>query len=798
MKLKRLSIALASAFCASALIGCEIGKGKDANVTISNMKINGIPTAYMETDTIEWNKLTVTATLSDKSQVTFANSEIEFDVESPTSEACKLVVYTSELHSQTSPLTEGEYTITAALKEKLSDKYPLGTIVVGKVVASKYKLRTYDKPNFVSVYETNTAETGKGAGNEGKFRKNDELYTVGTLNTFRFAPKAVFQSLENPAKFITSDNYEKNVSLKQVVGETKTEVLPGASTYQVVKGGIKFADDAKGKTYELSVSPTEFAKKNDGTDAVVTFKFKVEKGLNVYSAKELGALNLTHYTTEDFYDRETSFEEHYGYKDGAEHSNSSSKVFYNRTTGQYEYPRYTEIWTEFLRSSGTFTADELVAYQDIPAVFLHNNIDLTVDDIPSSYFIYEGESAYGRVGSLRDDAMIYVPIVHDYDVTVNGNYFTFNTDTIPLCNSTTSISGVDLFIFPEEYSGQVPPGHATVFKFCGLDAESDDAWYQSQEDTAHGHKGIIKNMNTLGNTSEVTVAQNEKIMEVTGLIFGKNSACGGVYENVNVRQYQIGLFPDCNVGQPYNDHPQTDRTFIRHSKVFDCSNSGICNYHNGGTLVEHSEFNRFGGAPILNAGSIDPERQGITSCGEDVELHNEVTLQEVYYTAVGLDGEMVGMLKGWQDFFAKIGNIFVKDNKIDLVALNMDGHDYIMSPNHSYYGNVYLNKGSDHELRGALTLNTDMAQMAVLPEWQLYEGVKQVAGAYAPVFKSELGEIFFTDNGQMGYGWELFALDSSYNIVPWQQQVQGEFLSVLLPAGNTTMNAIIRIGKVSA
>ena len=86
------------------------------------MKINGIATAYMTEDTIEWDKLTVTATYSDKTTKTF--TAIEFDVEAA-KEDTELVVYTSGLHAQSS-LEEGEYTIEAALSSELTKKYSLG------------------------------------------------------------------------------------------------------------------------------------------------------------------------------------------------------------------------------------------------------------------------------------------------------------------------------------------------------------------------------------------------------------------------------------------------------------------------------------------------------------------------------------------------------------------------------------------------------------------------------------------------------------------------------------------------
>ena len=769
MNFKKNSIALASLLCLTALTGCGKNKGQ---ATLDSMKITGIVTAYMEDETIDWSSLTVTANYSDKSTTTFANSEIEFDVETP-AEGTKLVVYTSGLHAQTAPYTEGEYDVKAALKADLSKKYDLGSISVGTITPAKYKLRTFEVPEFVNKYQ----ETVKNAGaaSEGEFRKAEELFTVGTLNTFKFAPVASFSKNGVVGKFYVSDNYAKTVSLKVVNGNEKTEA--SADSYEVVKGGINFKEAAAGHTYELTMSPAGF--QINGVTPEVKFTFKVERGLNVYSAKELGALNLTHYTENDFEVEGTTFEEHVG---ALGRGNSASKVFFKEDTSEYYRPNYKQLWKSFLGTSGTFTDAELTAYEDVPAIFFQDDIVLKTTDIPAEFFITAKEAqtagAPSRAGSLRDDSSMYVPIVHDQDVVINGNYFRFDATNIPLCNSTTA-APVDLYIFGENYEGQVPPGHATVFKFCGIDPINSEAYYKSQVDTANGHKGVVKNVNAVGNTSLVNVDQNDKIMEVTGLIFAKNTQCGASYYNNLIKQFQIGLFPDCNVGQPYGKE-QVNRTFIEECKVFDCSNCGICNYHNGGALVTHSEFDRFGGAPLLNAGCKDAWNYGIITTGEDVKLRNEITGGEVYYTAVGAASQFTP-IKGWDQLFTLMGNKFVKDNKMNLIALNMDGEDYVASPNKEYYADVYLNKGLDNEVHGGI-LSTDM-------NWAVYSST----GKQAPTFCTEkANEIFyFNGNGFVNPILET-AFDPSTNTYT-MTRLEGRILNILLPVGNTTLNAVFQL-----
>lgn len=769
MNFKKLTLAIVSTLSmTAALIGCNQGGSKE-EATIQSMKLDGFSTSYNTESTIDWSKLAIVATYSNKKTTKFSSADIEF--EAKTKESTKVVVYTSGLHEQ-NPLVEGEYPLSAAHVSKLDAKFDLGKVTVVDASVGKYDLVSFSLPTSSLVYQNNIANAGQDA--ESSFKQGEEIFTVGTLNTFKFSPIAVFRN-KSTGNF-ESIEYKKVYDLKVSNGEV--EVDAPESYYKVVDDGIKFEKAAAGKQFRLKVSPKDWAKTMTGTDAVVTFDFKVEEGLNVYTAKQLGALNLTHYEAKDFFGDKT-FAEHYGINGEETSTNGTSDVFWNAEKSAYERIDYVALWKEFL--ADTFSAEELVEYQDVPAIFLQNDIAITVEDIPEEYFITENAD---RVGALRDDTTIYFPIVEDNDVVINGNYFSVNTAEIPLCYSTTAISGVPLYIFAKDYEGQVPPGHASLFKFCGVDPVDEGAYFRNQVDTANGHKGVIKNINTIGNTSVVNLEQNDKIMEVTGLIFGKNVWCGAEYTNNIIKQYQIAVFPDNMIGQPYGGHEQVDSTFIRYCKVFDCSNTGICNYHNGGALVEHSEFNRFGGAPVLNAGCEDMEYEGICTFGEDVVFNNFITGQEVYFTAVGASGQFA-QLTAWNPLFQMLGNSFIQDGKMNLVALNMDGADYVFSSHREYFGEVSLNKyeGSEEYINCTVKSATNAA-------WLTYLGVYSQVGQYAPVFATEKGEIFFFN------GVDSFINPSTFQ--PWTEQLQGTYLSILLPVGQTTLNAVFRIGKVSA
>ena len=212
---------------------------------------------------------------------------------------------------------------------------------------------------------------------------------------------------------------------------------------------------------------------------------------------------------------------------------------------------------------------------------------------------------------------------------------------------------------------------------------------------------------------------------------------------------------------------------MTYTKIFDCSNSAICNYRNGGTYVAHCQFDRFGGAPILNAGGEDAYNSGITFFGEDIEYSNFITGGEVYFAAVGA-AEQFSKLQAFNAAFNAYGKSILKDGKMNLVELNMDGEDYVGSPNRYYYGDVYLNYGSDKEIK--CTVGDDANDA--------FEFYKEKNGENS-VFATETGVVFYYTND---------------NNIPFKNTdenpmfaITGDYVSILLTAGATTINATFRL-----
>jgi len=703
MKKKSLSVLAMSLVTASALLGgCKKKDGPKEGAKLESLSMSGLASGYMPGSSIPWDSLRVTADFDDNSSFTF--SKFEFDVEAAVSSETQLLVFTEGLHAK-EVLTEadnGEYKISGALPGSPETKLELGKIIVGEITADSYDLVSFANPSVVTAYNEAVATSAEeGQTSENGLKDAEQPFTVGTMNVFKFVPQVAFVSKTNPDDIQTGNHYRKTVVVKEIEGNTEKAAL--ASDYQVVDEGFKFADSADGKTFKVKVSPTAFPKTISQRDASVEFTFKVQKGLNIYSAKELGALNLTHYTRADFDQVGTSnIVEHIGNTQ----KNSADNVYATIEGGQvsYDYMSYVEVWTKFLKDKGTFTDEELVAYQDVPAVFLQSpEISITPADIPSEYFIKEGEipGEHGNelTGCLRDSARIYVPIVRDHSVEINGNYFSLRTDSIPLCKCNTydAPNGQAFKPYTSDYTGMLFAGHATLIEFCGLCQDNNNQYVTNQVDTANGKIGIIRNLNSTGNTAKPSGAASDidKKNNITGLMFTMTKYVGCLFENLNIKQYMIALSCEQMVGQGNiyagGSVEQHNYAFINKCKVYDCSNCGIFNYENGGIRVEKSELKRFGGSAIINAGNDTQAglRGSNTFVDTETVLENEIVGNEIYFSALTATTK-VNEIKALNQLFEYYAAPMVKDNKMNLLAMQMDGDDYIFAENGAYWGSMYI------------------------------------------------------------------------------------------------------------
>jgi len=867
---KLFSLAMIALAASLTVTGCE-KKGDKALVT--KMEMVGLSkTTYLVDETIDWNSLKVRATFSNKS--TKDLTKIEYDVSSVASAETEVVVYTEGLHAQTS-LTEGVYHIEAALASELNTKFSLGTINVGEATPDKYQLIEFNEPKMKSAFSANIAGAGteieperndKAAAkaNENKFIGSETTYVVGTMNPFRYNPEIAFLNKESMETVDGEDIYvEKEWSVK--VKEAGNYVTAPSNMYEITHDGVQFTEEAVGRVFSLTMSLKGFPEDLNGVNAISTFKdFTVQKGLNIYNAKQLGALNLTHYTTEELNSTKTFSDHTHGYWGG------TSAVFYNEAIGEHYSPDLPAVWEKFLKEEHVFTEAEIEAYKDVPAVFLQNKIDIKAEDIPADYFIKHGEfTDNAREGCLRDGLPVYFPIVENNDVEINGNFWMIDAKEIPLCKCNTE-KGFHPYVDEHE---SIFPGHAKLLEFCGLDQEN---YHENQVDVSNGNKGIVRNLQARGNTGVDLIAEDfEKMLSLTGLIFADNAYCGARYENLIVKEFQIGIFADRMIGHKEEVsegvYEQVDHTFIANTRVYDCANCGLYNYANGGVHVTKSVFNRFGGAPLLNVGEEEEIRGGNTKFDSSVIFNNEITGEELYFASLGVT-TYVTQIKGMGALFTQIGNNFLyeiedehgqKYEVMNLVSMFLNGSGYTAADSYDFYSNTVLNYGSANALN-AFAMSDPMtaqfeafdslgvgmynqikeanrpafyraaiAQSMSIPAENVPEAMVQQLimvrdtdptamaieaayvdylnntmhvdamtapynGVHAPICQTEYAdELFYINPGQPNPSDAgLYLLANP--VEKMTTALNGEYLSILFPVGDTCIGLIFRISKISA
>ena len=723
---KKISITLASlALVGGVLAGCNKGKGGEAK-TVSGVQLKGMFTAYAPDETIDWSKVSLVITYSDKTTTTISAADIEFDVETPVNANTKAVISTDGLHGAELP-TEKDYNMSVKLVGE-TQSYNAGAISVDSITPDKYDLQSFFAPSFIDVYNKTMENAGETEGTaeqlETYFKKGDEIFTVGNMNVFKFIPEVTFMkkggSITSGGLKMTN-SYKKTVTVEE---HTDGYIAASNSDYEVVREGIKFAESAVGKTFRITVKPEQFT-----VTKPAQFEFKVEKGLNIYSAKELGALNLNSLKAEDNVG-DVYYEVTYGFKAGVGVAeNGNDPIFPNAANSGYERKDTFKMWRDFLKNSGTYSESEMISYTDAPAYFFMNNLTVKPEDLPGEFFIKDGELAnIGNkvTGSLRDGIHLY-HVLPNIAKVINGNYFNVDTSNIPLCMSECKSSGLDII---ESTDATVNPGHAIAFYVPGQKHRDNDSYMTSSTYESGTKQVVFKNINTIGNTgndlghTKIEGDENfAKMAKLTGLVAFKSGMAPVQVNNCIIKQYMIGDMANFNLAT-YNGEPAAQ---LNDSRIYDCANAGAFNYECQNFSVKNSELKRFGGSAIFNACHATKAYYGAyTYVDSASKVENYVTGDEVYFTAVGASGQ-IAEIKAFNEIMA--GNKFIHNIKgaeyMNVVSLTME-EGYMGSKDHTYFGGTVLKNGTGSDTK------IDLMDPAN-PCGQIVNAVHNMIGAYVPV-----------------------------------------------------------------
>ncbi len=638
------------AFCMFGFVACG---PDDKEITVKSVAVNNLNEFYQVTGTIDFDKINVTVTYSDKSTTTLTKGE--FDITTETAkEDTQFIINTAGLYSQTAgELTVGEYKLTCVLigNETVFD---IKTVTVFSDMSLNYDVISYKEPEFVSVYNNNcNVVTNKtDTAYESSFYKSADYY-VGDDNEFKFKPILTVQKKnDTTANPIVIDRYDVDVKVEVKNGDA-FDVVNDNAYYTYEDFAFKFKETAIGKTFRISVSQNVFAADFAGDKiAPIVFTFTVADGWNAYSAIDLGRISLvSDYIKTNYYDENNQ-------PINNPYSNEvSSKIFWTGNGANTEKRAFYPIWENFLTSKGS------TDLRSINGLFMHGDITVTADDLPSEFFISEAEAAANNnqrlAGTLRDFALLYTHYMEN-DFLFNGNLFKLDCSSIKW-----GLTNIE----PDEYyyeAGQTQfyAGHSTVLCFFGRIDETNTT------------KATVLNVEAVGNSQEITSSDKDKnndVLEASGsLIFLKSCQNSTIVENCIAKSWLIAWFAN-------NVQTKTclDMDYI---KTYDCYNSGGYSWRGAKNEISNAEFKRFGGPALFNVtgyNSSGEQSAGWTLDKQTCTIESYISGNEAWFTLFGAN-KIITQFTALDPLLNAYGTTILKDGKMNMICLNID-QDYLTS-----------------------------------------------------------------------------------------------------------------------
>ena len=437
-----------------------------------------------------------------------------------------------------------------------------------------------------------------------EFFDREQTYKVGSLNEWKFEPEISLitfnpETLEtNP---ISVKEWEYNVRVYKFISGTYQDVTTDTEYIEKideVKCIIDFSNKAVGDTFKISVSPTGLTEKQMDKiqEYTVQFEFEVVKGYNAYTA-----LDLAYYE--------------------------------NRTTGDE-----SEAWIKFKQEKGISTIE------DVNSIILHNDINITKDDVPSHFFYQESElnpsdPDYARaLGSLKDNIAIYSFKKANSEFTLNGNYFTISASTL------TEVV---------RESGQITVEGEVISHASLFFAEGENS------------KIAFENINIVGNAPRV-----ENVIKSGGIIIVKSAVETKFYNNIISCSF-ITFFGELNKNE----------FLIESCKAYDAFNSFVYNWGSSNIIIKNSELIGAGGPVIIQDHAYSTNADGgyiPNTTIIDSVLESYVTGTEGWFTLVKASA-LIPQIKSLDAIFNAFGKSFLKSNKdqsltyLNFICVNKSG-----------------------------------------------------------------------------------------------------------------------------
>ena len=660
--MNKISYFIATIVLSVCLIGFSACGGSNKGKTIQGAEAVGLKAYYHVSETIDFASVKIKVTYDDKSTTELTKGEVDIDSTNAKADT-QFVLGTNGLSAQQGgSLTAGEYKITCQIVgDKTNTKYELMTVIVSTDMSLVYDLQLFEAPQFIDTFNENNQSS---ATNESNFYKTTDYY-VGDDNAFVLNPVLKLMSKKD-ASIATVTDFKANVKVEIKGADAFSEVTDD-TYFNYADFKFDFKESAIGHKFRITMTPAEFDADFAGNPIQpVVFTVVVADGYNVYDAVDLGRINIF---SDNVKNQITTNNDSWSRDD------VSWSVFYNAENNTRVSKKYSELWNTFLTSKGK------TDLQPVNGIFIHNDINVTPNDIPSEYFVGTAEASANGVskaaGSLRDRTEIYTHYLEN-DFTFNGNLFKVDFSAIPWCRNNTDY---DAFYFPDDSADtHATPGHATAFVMANKSDESNDT------------KAYFINVEAVGNTlnAAVTANEGEDLLAAGGLIMIKSITTTTVAENNIAKGWMIAWFAEMT--------DNINSLEMNYIKTYDCFNSGIYNYGSEKNTLANSEFKRFGG-PVILATSIATDsgekRDGVgfTIDKDTTTLESFVNGTEAWFTIVKAN-TIVAPFFALDQLFNAYGNTVLQTqegkNYMNMIAICLDS-DTVTSTDPTYatleYGN---------------------------------------------------------------------------------------------------------------
>ncbi len=380
-----LLILLALVMCLS-LVSC--GDKEITKLTIDE----GLAYTYDLNSTPDFSAVKATVTYNDDSTVAVTADDLTFGKIDTTTAGKKELT-----------ITYNDFTITVEVTVK-GASLPSGGDEGGDEDEGVTTLDVYaaELPANITLFNTNS-------GNNGRFTTKGDTYKVGNANPFKFT-----------LSLLVLDENDTMVTITQYTSASVVTLNGVACTSEYVtideeNNTFQFTAAAVGKTFVISTRPANIPAE-DVADYTKSLTVEVVAGYNVTNAKELNLMTNKHGVLP-----ETQV--------GAE----------NQLNLAYRQVAIVKEYVDQQFGQGYY---DTYGGDDMKGIVLHCDLAPTTNDIPAKYLTTDasGNPAF-------DDAFevytreLYPDSNGNTSFDIYGNYFTINTEALPLMTNDPTLNG---------------------------------------------------------------------------------------------------------------------------------------------------------------------------------------------------------------------------------------------------------------------------------------------------------------------------------------------------------------------